>query len=162
LYNVPGRTSSNLTAETTLRLAQNKNIVGVKEASGNLEQCMKIAKEKPASFMLISGDDLLTLPIYSIGGVGVISVLANAYPLVFRKMKEFVMAGNYAKAQKELFQLVDINGPMYEEGNPVGVKQLMSQMGICEPHVRLPLAAASARLAERIKAIHVATKKGQR
>jgi len=162
LYNVLGRTSSNLTAETTLRLAQNKNIIGVKEASGNLEQCMKIAKEKPPGFMLISGDDLLTLPIYSIGGVGVISVLANAYPVVFRKMKEFAMAGNYAKAQKELFHLVDINGPMYEEGNPVGVKQLMYQMGICGPHVRLPLAAASAKLADRIRTIYVATKKGQR
>jgi 4-hydroxy-tetrahydrodipicolinate synthase len=162
LYNVPGRTASNLTAETTLRLAQNKNIIGVKEASGNLEQCMKIAKGKPPGFMLISGDDLLTLPIYSIGGVGVISVLANAYPIVFRKMKEFAMAGNFAKAQKELFQLVDINGPMYEEGNPVGVKQLMYQMGICGPHVRLPLAAASAKLAERIKTIYAATKKGQR
>lgn len=162
LYNVPGRTASNLTADTILRLAQNKNIIGVKEASGNLEQCIKIAKEKPDSFMLISGDDLLTLPMYAIGGVGVISVLANAYPVIFKKMKEFAFSGNYAKAQKELYQLVDLNGPMYEEGNPVGVKQLLYEMGICDPHVRLPLTNASARLSEKIKSIHRTTKKGQR
>ena len=162
LYNVPGRTASNLTADTIVRLAENKNIIGVKEASGNLEQCMKIAKEKPNNFMLISGDDLLTLPMYAIGGVGVISVLANAYPVIFKKMKEFALSGNYVKAQKELYQLVDINGPMYEEGNPVGVKQLLFEMGICDPHVRLPLTNASPKLSEKIKSIFRATKKGQR
>ena len=160
LYNVPGRTSSNLTAATTLRLAKHKNIIGVKEASGNLEQCMKIAKEKPASFMLISGDDLLTLPIYAIGGVGVISVLANAFPIIFRKMKEFAFAGDYARAQKELFKLVDINPPMYEEGNPVGVKQLMHEMGICGPNVRLPLVQASDELVKKIRGIYQANRKG--
>ena len=162
LYNVPGRTASNLTAETILRLAKHKKIIGVKEASGNLEQCMKIAKEKPTDFMLISGDDLLTLPIYAIGGVGVISVLANAFPQVFRKMKEYALAGDYAKGQKELFKLVDINGPMYEESNPVGVKQLLHFMGICKPHVRLPLLEASARLQAKIKAAYDDIKKGQR
>ena len=162
LYNVPGRTASNLSAETILRLAGHKNIIGVKEASGNLEQCMKIAKEKPSSFMLISGDDLLTLPIYAIGGVGVISVLANAFPTVFNNIKKSVEANSYGKAVKELFKLVDMNGPMYEEGNPVGVKQLLFYMGICGPHVRLPLMAASPKLSERIRELHSATKKGQR
>ncbi len=162
LYNVPGRTASNLSAETILRLAGHKNIIGVKEASGNLEQCMKIAKEKPASFMLISGDDLLTLPIYAIGGVGVISVLANAFPTLFNEMKKSVEANNYGNAQKELFKLVDMNGPMYEEGNPVGVKQLLFYMGICGPHVRLPLMAASPKLSEKIRELYSATKKGQR
>lgn len=162
LYNVPGRTASNLTAETLLRLAQHKNIIGVKEASGNLEQCMKVAKEKPADFMLISGDDLLTLPIYALGGVGVISVLANALPLIFKKMKEYAFAGNYTKAQKELFKLIDINGPMYEEGNPVGVKELLRQMGICQPHVRMPLAEASDKLKLKIKTAYESIKKGQR
>lgn len=160
LYNVPGRTSSNLTAATILRLAQHKNIIGVKEASGNLEQCMKIARDKPATFMLISGDDLLTLPIYAIGGVGVISVLANAFPMVFRKMKESAFAGDYTRAQKELFRLVDINPPMYEEGNPVGVKQLLHEMGVCGPNVRLPLVQASNSLVQRIRTIYQATKKG--
>lgn len=160
LYNVPGRTASNLSASTTLRLARHKNIIGVKEASGNLEQCMKIAMEKPSNFLLISGDDLLTLPIYAIGGVGVISVLANACPVVFRKMKEFAFAGEYSKAQKELFKLVDINAPMYEEGNPVGVKQLLYEMGICGPNVRLPLVQASESLVRRIRGIYEANKKG--
>jgi len=150
LYNVPGRTASNLSAETTLRLAQIKNIIGVKEASGNLEQCLKIAKEKPEGFMLISGDDLLTLPIYAIGGVGVISVLANALPKVFLKVKEHYQTGKLASAQTEHFKLVDINAPMYEEGNPVGVKYLMSLQGICAPFVRLPLVEASVELKKKI------------
>lgn len=156
LYNVPGRTASNLYASTTLRLSRHKNIIGVKEASGNLEQCMKIAKEKPESFMLISGDDLLTLPIYSIGGVGVISVLANTFPVIFKKMKNFAFGGHYSKAQKELFKLVDINGPMYEEGNPVGVKQLLHEIGVCGPNVRLPLVQASEGLVKKIREIYKA------
>lgn len=153
LYNVPGRTASNLTAETTLRLAGIKNIIGIKEASGNLEQCMKIAKEKPADFMLISGDDLLTLPIYSIGGVGVISVLANALPKIFSKVKENFKTGKLANAQTEHFKLVDINAPMYEEGNPVGVKYLMSLQGLCEPFVRMPLMEASTDLKKKISTL---------
>lgn len=160
LYNVPGRTSSNLNASTTLRLAKHKNILGVKEAAGNLEQCMKIAKEMPSGFMLISGDDLLTLPLYAIGGVGVISVLANAFPVVFRKMKEYAFAGDYARAQKELFRLVDINGPMYEEGNPVGIKQLLNEIGVCGSNVRLPLVQASDGLVRKIRALYEANKKG--
>lgn len=152
LYNVPGRTASNLTADTTLRLAQLKNIIGIKEASGNLEQCMKIAKEKPKDFMLISGDDLLTLALYTIGSAGVISVLANAYPVVFRKIKENFMAGKLAQAQQAQFSLLDINSPMYEEGNPVGVKYLLSLLGVCQPYVRLPLLTASQNLKKKIEA----------
>lgn len=151
LYNVPGRTSSNLTADTTLRLAQLKNIIGIKEASGNLEQCMKIAKEKPKDFMLISGDDLLTLALYAIGSAGVISVLANAYPVVFRKIRENFMAGKLAQAQQAQFSLLDINSPMYEEGNPVGVKYLLSLLGVCQPYVRLPLLTASQNLKKKIE-----------
>ncbi|MEQ1586777.1 MAG: 4-hydroxy-tetrahydrodipicolinate synthase [Cyclobacteriaceae bacterium] len=154
LYNVPGRTASNLTAETTLRLANLKNIIGVKEASGNLEQCMKIARDKSKDFLLISGDDMLTLPIYAIGGVGVISVLANALPKVFLKIKEHTVGKNLAKAQAEQFRILDINGPMYEEGNPVGVKYLLSLMGICQPFVRLPLVEASALLQKKIAGIY--------
>jgi 4-hydroxy-tetrahydrodipicolinate synthase len=154
LYNVPGRTASNLTADTTLRLAKIKNIIGVKEASGNLEQCMKIAKEKPADFMLISGDDLLTLPLYSIGGVGVISVLANALPKVFSKVKENFQAGKWAHAQSEHFKLLDINAPMYEEGNPVGVKYLMSLQGVCDSFVRMPLMEASTDLKKKINTLY--------
>jgi 4-hydroxy-tetrahydrodipicolinate synthase len=151
LYNVPGRTASNLTAETTLRLAKNKKIIGTKEASGNLEQCMHIAKSKPKDFLLISGDDMLTLPIYSIGGAGAISVLANAYPVLFKKIKESAFAGKYAKAQTELFKLLEINGPMYEEGNPVGLKHLLKLMKIGNGKVRLPLVGASGFLREKIE-----------
>jgi 4-hydroxy-tetrahydrodipicolinate synthase len=151
LYNVPGRTSSNMSAATTLRLAGHKNIIGIKEASGNMEQCMKIAADKPEDFMLISGDDMLTVPLYSIGSVGVISVLANAYPVHFKKMKEHAFAGKYAKASQELFKLLDINAPMYEEGNPVGVKFVLSELGICDHHVRLPLVAPSEGLKKNIQ-----------
>ena len=153
LYNVPGRTASNLTAETTLRLANHKNIIGVKEASGNLEQCMKISKSMPKDFLLISGDDLLTVPLYSIGAKGVISVLANSFPVIFKKMKRFSFAGNYARASQEQFKILEINGPMYEEGNPVGVKQVLQEMGICSIAVRLPNVPASEELQRKIKSI---------
>jgi 4-hydroxy-tetrahydrodipicolinate synthase len=153
LYNVPGRTSSNLTAETTLKLARHENIIGVKEASGNIEQCMRIARDMPKDFLLISGDDMLTVALYSIGAKGVISVLANAYPLVFKKVKEQAFSNNLPKAARELISLLDINGPMYEEGNPVGLKSLLAGMGICSREVRLPLAAASNALQKKIVAI---------
>ncbi|HTF17933.1 MAG TPA: 4-hydroxy-tetrahydrodipicolinate synthase [Chryseolinea sp.] len=159
LYNVPGRTASNLTAETTLRLASHPNIVGIKEASGNLEQCMRIVRDKPKDFMLISGDDMMTMALYSMGAKGVISVLANAYPTIFRKMKTSADAGNSVKATQELLKLLDINGPMYEEGNPVGVKYLLSKMGVCGPHVRLPLIEASAALASKIDKLAAVIKK---
>jgi 4-hydroxy-tetrahydrodipicolinate synthase len=151
LYNVPGRTGSNISAQTTLRLASLKNVIGIKEASGNLEQCMKIVKEKPKDFMLISGDDMLTLPIYSIGGVGVISVLANALPQVFLKIKENFNSGKLSQAQAAQFKIIDINGPMYEEGNPVGVKYLLSLIGVCGYIVRLPLVAPSSGLKKKIE-----------
>ena len=151
LYNVPGRTASNISAETTLRLAAHKNIFAIKEASGNIQQCMKIAKAMPKDFLLISGDDLLTVPLYSIGAKGVISVLANAYPVVFQKMKEFSFAGDFAKASREQFKILEINGPMYEEGNPVGVKQVMADMGLCSNNVRLPLVPASEGLKKKIR-----------
>ncbi len=150
LYNVPGRTASNLTAETTLHLAQHPNIIGIKEASGNLEQCMQISKKMPSGFLLLSGDDLLSLAIYSIGGKGVISVLANALPNVFSKMWAFVQGSDFTKAQKEQFKLLDINSPMYEEGNPVGIKYLLSKMKVTLPYSRLPLVLPSDNLKKKI------------
>ncbi len=159
LYNVPGRTASNLTAETTVRLAAHSNIIGVKEASGNMEQAMRISRDMPKDFLLISGDDMLTVPFYGLGGKGVISVLANAYPGIFKKMKEFAFAGDFAKASKEQFKLLDINGPMYEEGNPVGLKVLLSILGICGQQVRLPLATSSAPLFKKIEHLQQAIKK---
>jgi 4-hydroxy-tetrahydrodipicolinate synthase len=153
LYNVPGRTASNLTAETTLRLAKHKNIIGIKEASGSMEQCMKIAKEKTVDFLLISGDDMLTLSLYAIGGEGVISVLANAYPVTFKKIKEYMRTGKLNRAQQEQFKLLEINAPMYEEGNPVGLKHLLKTMNIGNGDVRLPLVAASSALRKKIETL---------
>jgi len=151
LYNVPGRTASNITAATTLRLAKLPKIIGVKEASGNLEQCMNIASKKPKDFLLISGDDLLTQSFYAIGGAGVISVLANALPEIFKQIKNYSSSGDFKKSALEQFKLLDINGPMYEEGNPVGVKIVLKEMGICETFTRLPLASASLPLQKKIK-----------
>lgn len=155
LYNIPGRTASNISAETTLRLAaSSKKIIGTKEASGNIEQCMNIIKNASEDFSVVSGDDMLTLSLYGIGSKGVISVLANAYPLLFKKMKEYVLAGNFAKAKQEQFRILEINSLMYEEGNPVGIKQVLTNMGICHPFVRLPLAPASESLKKRIGSLY--------
>jgi 4-hydroxy-tetrahydrodipicolinate synthase len=154
LYNVPGRTGSNLTADTTLRLANHKNIVGVKEASGNLEQCMHIMKKKPKDFLLISGDDMVTVPLYAIGSQGVISVLANAFPGYFHKMKDYAFKNEFKKASREQFKILEINPLMYEEGNPVGVKYLLSKMGVCEAFTRLPMASASESLKGRINLVY--------
>lgn len=159
LYNIPGRTSSNLTAETTLRLAAHKNVVGIKEASGNLEQCMKIVRDARKDFLMVSGDDMLTVSLYAVGARGVISVLANAFPGVFRKMKDHAFGGSYPKASAELFKLLDINPAMYEEANPVGIKYVMSLMGLCQPFVRLPLVPASDALKKRIEKLYSHLKK---
>src|SRR5688572_10433118 len=153
LYNIPGRTASNMTADSTLRLANHSNIIGVKEASGNLEQCMRIAKYMPKGFLLLSGDDLWTSSLYAMGGQGVISVLANAFPVAFKRIKESALAGKHVAAYRELSKLLEINGPMYEEGNPVGIKYLLSIMGICGPYVRLPLVRASKGLENKIAAL---------
>lgn len=159
LYNVPGRTSSNMSAKTTLRLANHKNIIGIKEASGNMEQCLEIAKYMPKDFMLISGDDMWTLALYAMGAKGVISVLANALPLIFQGIKGHAFAGAFGKASKEQLKLLEMNGPMYEEGNPVGIKFLLSELKVCSPYVRLPLVRASEGLQEKIRTIRLATKK---
>jgi len=159
LYNVPGRTGSNVTAETTLRLAAHANIIGVKDACGNMEQFLKIAKEMPKDFLLISGDDMWTLPLYALGGKGVISVLANAYPQIFKRIKEHAQAGNYPKGAQEQAKLLEINGPMYEEANPVGIKYVLSKMGIMAPHVRLPLAGPSDGLKAKIERLMADIKK---
>ena len=108
-------------------------------------------KFKPADFLLISGDDMLTVALYALGAKGVISVLANALPVVFRKMKEYAFGNQFSKASQELFKLTELNGPMYEEGNPVGVKYLLAEMGIGNGNVRLPMVGASAHLQSRIK-----------
>ena len=151
LYNVPGRTASNISAETTLRLALHENIIGIKEASGNIEQCMQIAKQKPAGFMLISGDDLLTLPMLTFGAEGVISVLAIAFPGKYSKLVKLGLENRFKEAREILFQLLDLNPLMYEESNPVGIKAVLEMFDICGPTVRLPLLEASATLKEKLQ-----------
>lgn len=150
LYNVPGRTGSNISGETTVKLAAHENIIGTKEASGNLEQCMYIAKHKPKDFMLISGDDLLTVPMVSFGTEGVISVLANAFPGKFSRMVQLALDGQAKEAADLLLSFVDINPLMYEEGNPVGVKAVLERFGVCTAQVRLPLVEASAGLKDKL------------
>ncbi|MGK7391559.1 MAG: 4-hydroxy-tetrahydrodipicolinate synthase [Candidatus Cyclobacteriaceae bacterium M2_1C_046] len=151
LYNVPGRTGSNISAATTLRLAKHKNIVGIKEASGNLEQAMEISSGMPKDFMLISGDDMLTLPLISIGTVGVISVLANPFAGIFKAIFTATGTGDYKKAREEAFKLLEINPLMYSEGNPVGVKQALKELGVCRNTTRLPLVPASEGLVDQVK-----------
>lgn len=151
LYNVPGRTSSNIQAETTLRLAQDfSNIVAVKEASGDLDQIMSIIKDRPRKFLVISGDDTLSLPMISAGADGVISVVANAYPKQYSKLIRHSLEGDFKKARKIQFQLLDLIGMLFEEGNPAGVKHVLSQLEVCGPKVRLPLAGISRSLANRL------------
>jgi len=153
IYNVPGRTASNVSADTTVRLASHPNIAGVKEASNDLPQCIKIRNEAPDDFMLISGDDLITLPLISIGASGVISVLANAIPGQFSRMVHDALEGKWESARKMLYKISEINPLMYSESNPVGVKQALNYLGVCGNHVRLPLVPASANLQEKINGI---------
>jgi 4-hydroxy-tetrahydrodipicolinate synthase len=153
LYNVPGRTGSNMSADTTLALAAHPNIIGIKEASGNVEQCLAILARKPADFLFLSGDDMLTVPLIACGAVGIITVLGNAFPQKFGDMTRAALAGDFARAQQLLFDFVALNPLMYEEGNPVGVKAALALQGVCSGEVRLPLVPASEGLTARIKAL---------
>lgn len=150
LYNVPARTGSNLSAESTLALAANYNIIGIKEASGNLEHCMEIAAHLPEHFSLISGDDLLTVPMTTFGASGVISVLANVIPAYFSAMVHQALIGDYATAKTMLLDLLPLNSMMYAEGNPAGAKVALSCLGICQGYTRLPLVHGSRSLTEAI------------
>ncbi len=140
LYNVPGRTGSNMSVATTLRLAENPNIVAIKEASGNPEQFMDIIQAKPANFYVISGDDNLTLPFVSMGMSGVISVIAQAYPKAFSNMVQMGVNGEIAEAKKIHYQLYAMMKAIFMDGNPGGIKALLEIQGICSQFVRLPLA----------------------
>ncbi|TVQ88907.1 MAG: 4-hydroxy-tetrahydrodipicolinate synthase [Bacteroidetes bacterium] len=140
MYNVPGRTSSNIDAETTLRIAHElPNVIAVKEASGNLAQCSRIISGKPENFLVISGDDALTLPFMAIGGDGVISVIANAFPAEFSDMVRYCLENNYEKAREIHFKLFDIIETIYSDGSPSGVKALLEIKGLAKNNLRLPL-----------------------
>ena len=147
LYNVPARTSSNITAETTLRLANDfENIIGIKEASGNMGQIMRIIKYRPKDFLVISGDDMITLPIVASGGDGVISVLANAFPKDFSEMTRQALKGNLVEARKLHYKLTDITDLLFADGNPGGVKAALEILGICANTLRLPLVPVNKRI----------------
>jgi len=147
LYNVPGRTNSNISAETTLRLANDfENIVGVKEASGNMGQIMRIIKYKPKDFFVISGDDAITLPILASGGDGVISVVANAFPKDFSEMVRQGLKGNFAEARKLHYKLTDITDLLFADGNPGGIKAALEILGIGSNILRLPLVPVNKRI----------------
>jgi len=146
LYNVPTRTGSNMTVATTLRLAKIENIIGIKEASGNLHQCTAILKDRPANFLFISGDDMLTLPIIASGGDGVISVVANAFPQAFSDLVRAALNSDFATAKNIQYRLFDIIDQLFAEGNPAGVKCALRQLNVCEENVRLPLLQVSKKL----------------
>jgi 4-hydroxy-tetrahydrodipicolinate synthase len=148
LYNVPGRTGSNMNAETTLELSKIKNIVAVKEASGNMSQIMKIIKNKPANFKVISGDDSLALPIVLMGGVGVISVAANAIPKECSSMINAALNGNIEEAKKIHYRIIDFMESIFIDGNPAGIKAAMNHLGLLENNLRLPLVPATAKTTE--------------
>jgi 4-hydroxy-tetrahydrodipicolinate synthase len=152
LYNVPGRTGSNICAETTIKLANDfKNIIAIKEASGNMEQYMQIIKNKPEDFLVISGDDALTLPSLSLGMDGVISVAAHANPLAFSNMVRLGLEGNFVEARKIHYQLLDVMLGIFLEGNPGGIKAILHSKELCENEVRLPLYPISDELYNKLK-----------
>lgn len=153
LYNVPSRTGSNISAETTVRLAKDfKNIIGTKEASGNFDQLNQIFRDKPENFLVISGDDPITLPMIALGGVGVISVVANAIPKQFADMVRLCLKGDFAAAQKEHSKFIDFTRLMFVEGSPAGIKTALKTAGICGDTLRLPLVQVSEATAAKIAA----------
>lgn len=150
MYNIPGRSGINMSAATTLELAKHPNIIGIKEASCIIEQVLEINKDKPKDFFIISGDDVQGVPIIACGGVGVMSVVANAIPTKFTEMIHSALEGDFLKARTLLGNFLAIDPLLYEEGNPVGVKKILEIKGICSSDVRLPLVKASDELGERM------------
>ena len=151
LYNVPGRTSSNISSVTTLKLANEiSNIVGIKEASGNMEQIMNLIANKPEDFLVISGDDALTLPHIAVGGDGVISVVANAFPKRFSEMVKWALNGNLELARQKHYELLEIIHYLFKDGNPSGIKYILKLINICSDKVRLPLVNVSPSTASKL------------
>lgn len=154
LYTVPGRTSSNLIAATTLRLANDfKNIIGIKEASGNFDQIYQILKYKPQGFLVLSGDDGLTLPLIAAGCDGVISVVANAYPKEFSQMVQFGLTGDFEKARQIHFRLIELINSLFADGSPAGIKAALSIKKLCDENLRLPLVPVNKKVHTLIKKI---------
>lgn len=154
LYNVPGRTGVNMTAETTLRLARDfENIIGIKEASGNITQMDDIIKNKPADFMVISGDDGITFPLITLGAVGVISVIGNAFPKEFSRMVRLALHGQYDQALQIHHKFTELFSLLFVDGNPAGVKCLLNAKGMIENELRLPLVPTRITTYEKIRKV---------
>ena len=154
LYNVPGRTGVNMSPEVCLRLAREfENIVGVKEASGNIAQMDEIIKNKPSDFMVISGDDGITFPLITLGAVGVISVIGNAFPREFSRMVRLALNGDYAHAREIHHRFTELFSLLFVDGNPAGVKCLLNAMGFIENELRLPLVPTRITTYEKIKTV---------
>lgn len=152
LYNVPGRTGVNMTAQTTLRLAREfKNVVAVKEASGNITQMDDIIKNKPARFSVISGDDGITFPLITLGAVGVISVIGNAFPREFSRMVRLGLAGDYDSARTIHHSFTELFDLLFVDGNPAGVKSMLNAMGFIDNKLRLPLVPTRITTFEKIR-----------
>lgn len=153
-YNVPARTGSNMDAETTLELAHSvKNLIGIKEASGSVEKAMEIISRRPKGFLVISGDDALTLPLLACGADGLISVIANAYPKETASMVRHGLSGDFSKARQVHYGLWEITNAIFAEGNPAGVKGLLKLLRITDEYVRLPLMPATGQLMKRMSAL---------
>ena len=151
LYNVPGRTCSNISPETCIDLAKAcDNIIGIKEASGNLKQIMDIIKGKPDGFLVISGDDLLTIPIIAVGGSGLISVIGNAYPSQISGIVSYALKNNFKSARDTQFKLLEMIDLMFADGNPAGIKALLSSMNLAENNLRLPLVPVTDQTMDKI------------
>jgi len=152
LYNVPGRTGSNISAETTLRLAQVSNIAGIKEASGNMVQCMHILRDRPGDFLVVSGDDHLTLPLIACGMDGVISVAANCFPKDFSEMVRLALKNDFTAARPLHYSCLEGNDLLFAENNPAGVKAFLAEMGLIENVLRLPVVPLSEPVHQKVKA----------
>lgn len=152
LYNVPGRCGVNMTAETTLQLANDfSNIIGIKEASGNMAQCMEILANKPQGFTVVSGEDALVLPMIALGAQGVISVAANAYPNIMSELVTHSLKSNMKKARAVHEKLLPFSNAIFDEGNPTGIKAALEIMGICQNNLRYPLIKSSKQLYSKLQ-----------
>ncbi len=152
LYNVPGRTSCNISAETTLQLARDfSNIIAVKEASGNINQIMSIIKNKPEGFKVFSGDDALTFPLLTLGADGVISVVANVYPQEFSSMVNMTKENNIAGAREIHYSMIEFIDMLFEDGNPSGAKAALEILGVVENNLRLPMVPVNPDLYRRME-----------
>jgi len=156
LYNVPGRTGVNMLPDTVSRIAFDcRNVIGIKEASGNMEQIMQVINNTPKEFLVISGDDALTLPLISAGADGVISVVGNAFPKEFAQMVHDAMDNKFEESRINHYKLLEIIQLLFVEGNPAGVKEVLSHLDVCENYLRLPLVPVSQMVSERMRRVMI-------